>query len=712
MRKERWPSPVEGTSLLTSYVRNGIGGSNPPLSVFYQKKSLFFTFHFPKILVIVLLKLTGYMSKNNYPYKSYPRVVKEKFPFWVIPTSLLLFVIAFFIWNVMSINHPLEKNTINFIEKQVNSHDVAYMNSNSVLERYKLGLGAFSRKDYQQAGIIFENLYKEKNLSQNMKLRVCLYYAYSMFLNARIYDDRNLLQDSKDFFQNLLQQVNTQDDALYIRILLGYAKAARYLDQYPGDLDVLLKQMIFKAQEKAKRQIFLELGYYYASNQNYDTALIYFLRAQLPVTTLLFYKNICESSNTSHIILGLLKNKLVPVDLLSQGLAESLKDKLFKNAINQFNDRNIAESKRILLGITNLFSPQDPAYEDAYYLLGYYSQFDNNNREAIDYYKRVLGNPQKRRYSAALYQIALMNLNAGHESQAKNCFVHIIQVEPKSVFARESSKWVEDIQSGVVDKANNDNGKNLYNNSILPSITYNTNYFSIKAKKHPKRPPAPKMPMMPTINLNVENGISGSNNQTSTRTTPPVVIDHKQENRDQLQSIQNREQALRDEMQKLKIQKEMGEKLEKMKDKASVNLNSKLEEQKQHLENMIKELKDEMAKNTDTKELKAKIEKQEMDIQHLKNQLDQNNKDSVKQKEDYVQLQSKMMQDQEELKQLKNQPKPEVKSTPKSEPVTETKQKPPKAKPKATEDAPDYIQNDFNNDQEDVLDDNVTDKYS
>jgi TolA-binding protein len=583
------------------------------------------------------------MRKYN-SVSGYPSVVKEKFPFWVLPTSLLFFLIGFFIFNFMRVNHVFEKKAMNFIENDLSrnpsSSNIGYSNA---YERYQLGVNTFSKRDYEQAGIIFENLYKERRLPLNLSTKISLYYAYSLLFNSQIYDDRNLMQDSKDLFANLFIKSNQNTNfAFFVRVLLGYVKSSRYLDQYPSDVDMPLKQASFKVNEKIKRQIFLELGYFYASSNNYNDALVYFLRAALPVSMLSFYQKVFENDNTHTLLVGLIKNNLIPQDVYNQ-IIENIKQKFFKEAIGQFNYRNITQAKKILLDVVNLFAYNDSATEDAYYLLGYYSQFENNTRDAIQYYYKVLKNQNTRRDSAALYQIALLNLNSGRSDKASQYFTTVIKSSPYSVYASESYKWLRDIQAGI-STSNGDNGENFYAKDILPSISYNINSFSTRPKAPRRKETKPAA--NPIINLNVQNEISGSNNQSKSSSTLPPVANNSAKQRE-LDDLHQREKDLKEEMQKLRLENQYKERLEEMKRQKDAELRSRLAAQKSKLESMRSRKIDEDAQR--------KIEQQERELEKLKDELAKEREEKNQRQNEKANLESQIERDEQELERIKEQ---------------------------------------------------------
>ncbi len=405
----------------------------------------------------------------------------KKFPYWIIPLTLLIFVVGLLIWlystnrlshifadpnqNKTNHNNFQLDNKVNYVQhkitkekrskfKEDETENINHKEKRVNLLKKKLkkiylkGVIFFKKGNYKRAALSFLNYIKSSQSLQNKKKSAFsrLYLAYSLLFLGSTQEDVNLIERSKKYFLSLYKTVH-EKHRVFPKIILGLARSSRILEDYPDELDMLLKENLILASSKIKKHLYLELGYFYFKEEQVDKALAYFKKSNLPIANEKFYHLLLEKPDSSLYLLTLLNKNMIP-EKIKRKLKLQIQKKVIRSAKRCFKEEKKEEAYFLLKKLL-IDYPYDPIIEEAFFHLAELYNEDLQYKKALYYYDKVLSNEYFDLDAVSLFKKGLIYYRSNNYNQALKNF-NIIREDFVSTKYYEAAKdWINEIHNKI-----------------------------------------------------------------------------------------------------------------------------------------------------------------------------------------------------------------------------------------------------------------------
>ncbi|PKL14450.1 MAG: hypothetical protein CVV50_02500 [Spirochaetae bacterium HGW-Spirochaetae-6] len=419
----------------------------------------------------------------------------RRFPFWIIPSALLIFVTGILTWLSLAgklpfsrpagqtlkkqtgeasprlerekfkrdsgpqsldmaekdleepqLNHedslPNEKSPEN-VENPLN--DARYTLYGTIRERYEEALHFFKKGSYQKAALLFMRLWDEYRLvmQKDTSYQIQLNLSYALLFSGIQEDKGELVKRSYRYFYDLYRKIPGKSKHS-AKTVLGLARSARILDQYPDGMDMLLKENIMWAKDNIRRHIYLELAYYYFEQGKVEQALMYFKKSDLPIANRKFYELLLEQKGTSLYLLSLLEKDMVP-RVIRKEMKALIQKKALLESRQYYNENKREEAYYILKKLLNDY-PDESASEEASYRLAEFYGEDMQYQKAIFFLDRVLANAYPDFDAPALFKKGVLYFKAENFEEALRNFNLIRENHVSTKFYRPALDWIREIK--------------------------------------------------------------------------------------------------------------------------------------------------------------------------------------------------------------------------------------------------------------------------
>ncbi len=420
----------------------------------------------------------------------------KKFPFWVFPSTFLIFVVGIFVWLGVTGNFPwdfkISKKPHSFLENQApknikqspnnqNKKPLDFYSSTllsqeekeifnqentptkEVFQKSSLNSHQKQSKDTEkqkalflfQEGVRFFNTghYKEAALKleeflslpyqEDHKTKAQVYLAYACLFLGEHHNKENLLQKSQKLFLALYKEVPAKNP-LTPQIVLGIARTSRVLENYPDGLEVILKENLLLASESLKKHFYLEIGYWYFYLHKLDLALPYFQKSGLPLAHRHFYEILLQKEGTALYLITLFDRNMIPMHY-ERDFKNTIQKKVLTEAQQYYKKQKKEEAFFLLKKLLTQF-PHDPITEEANFYLGELYAKELQFQKALYFYDQVLLNQFPDYDAASLFRKGLIYNQWGNAKEALKNFNLIRNQFVSSAYYQPALDWIREIE--------------------------------------------------------------------------------------------------------------------------------------------------------------------------------------------------------------------------------------------------------------------------
>lgn len=417
----------------------------------------------------------------------------KKFPFWVFPSTFLIFVVGVFVWlgvtgnlpwdfqiskknppvlkneNKQEAKPPIKQNQINKNKKPLfgNSSGVLSQEEKEIFTQQERVLKQEEKEKKQkkiahqkslklfQEGVRFFNTghYKEAALKleeflslpyqENYNTKAQLYLAYACLFLGEHHNKDNLLQKSRKLFLALYKKVPAKSP-LIPQIVLGIARTSRMLENYPDGLDIILKENLLLASESLKKHFYLEIGYWYFYLNKLDLALPYFQKSNLPLAHRHFYEILLQKEGTALYLITLFDRNMIPMHY-ERDFKNTIQKKVLTEAQQYYKKQKKEEAFFLLKKLLTQF-PNDPITEEANFYLGELYAKELQFQKALYFYNQVLLNQFPDYDAASLFKKGLIHNQRGSAKEALKNFNLIRNQFVSSAYYQPALDWIREIE--------------------------------------------------------------------------------------------------------------------------------------------------------------------------------------------------------------------------------------------------------------------------
>lgn len=420
----------------------------------------------------------------------------RRFPFWIIPSALLIFVTGILTWLSLagklpfsgaarqalrsqasetaprvapgqkgSISRPKDgdmaesepeipstnQEDSSLGEKHQERHenrlnDERYALYGTIRERYDEALKFFKKGSYQQAALLFMRLWDEYRLvmQKDTSYQLQLNLSYALLFSGIQEDKSELIKRSYRYFFDLYRKIPNKSK-YSAKTVLGLARSSRILDQYPDGMDMLLKENLMWAGDNIRRHICLELAYYYFEQGKVEQALMYFKKSDLPIANRKFYELLLEQKGTSLYLLSLLEKNMVPT-VIRKEMKALIQEKALRESRQYYNENKREEAYYILKKLLNDY-PDEAVSEEASYRLAEFYGEDMQYQKALFFLDRVLANAYLDFDAPALFKKGILYFKAENFEEALKNFNLIRESYVSTKYYRPALDWIREIKN-------------------------------------------------------------------------------------------------------------------------------------------------------------------------------------------------------------------------------------------------------------------------
>lgn len=320
------------------------------------------------------------------------------------------------------------------------------------LSYYKKAFKYFNQSNYSNASLQFMNFissYENNNPLNNTLLKARTYLAFCYLFAGIRNKKEELIEKSNEEFLALYKLLPSHH-SLFPKVVLGLGRSARYQENYPEGIDVILKETLIRAPKKLRKHLYLELGYFYFYANNIEASLSYFQKSSLPIANKNFFKLLLEKENSSLYLLNLYEHKMVPEYHLKT-LKIKIQKKLILEARRLFRSNRKEEAYVILSKMTKIF-PNDYVIEEVYYNLAEFYFNDLSYQKALYYYDQVLSNQYLDLDAASLFKKGIIYYKKENYEQSIKYFNFIRESFVSSKYYKAALDWIKEIRFRIREK--------------------------------------------------------------------------------------------------------------------------------------------------------------------------------------------------------------------------------------------------------------------
>jgi len=411
----------------------------------------------------------------------------KKFPFWVIPFTLFLFLAVVFLilyfnnklwflknYSVKSDTNILKENKPGFVDdfndsllkpdidksiKDLNKNietkksvtkdygDLKEREFNKEVDlKFLKGLDYFNSYNYKMCIETLEEFLRlSKDFYKNQKAN--LYIGYAKMLEGIKNKSIDSIEEARNIFIKVYKTVSKDSD-IFSKTVIGIAKSSRLLKNYPEKIDDLLKEVILiEKDERIRRIVFYEISLYYLYNSDFKRFVMYIERSGRTIKEEDIITLILEQQLVSLSLIDLMEKNILNINYFPY-LKYRVQEKLFNDAKTYYYNGNKEESLYILKKILTIF-PYDSIIEDANYFIAsiYHKELEFN--KALYYYDQVLSNQFPDYDAASLFRKGIIYYRQANYEKAKSCFMSITTDYVSSNYYKPAKDWLREIEKTV-----------------------------------------------------------------------------------------------------------------------------------------------------------------------------------------------------------------------------------------------------------------------
>ncbi|HOJ49434.1 MAG TPA: hypothetical protein PKW55_01330 [Spirochaetota bacterium] len=429
--------------------------------------------------------------------------MQKKFPFWLIPFTLFLFIAVLFLilyfnnklwffdkyfkttvkdknyndytperkdivsddFLVASIKKEEDKLKISQDNKLVDLRkDISDKNLTDEIEnKFRKGIDFFKSGQYKYSVEVLEEYLRLTKNDKN-RLKSYFYIAYAKMFDGIKNNNNDLIEESRNFFIKVYKSINKESD-IFSKTIIGLARTSRLLKNYPEKIDDLLKEAILiEKDDRVKKVVFYEISLYYLYNNDFKKFVMYIERSGNSIKEMDIINTILEQPLSSISIVSLIEKNILNFNYFPY-LKYRMQEKMFNDAKTFYYNNQKEESLYILKKIITLF-PYEPIVEDANYFIATIYHKEMEFDKAIYYYDQVLSNQYPDYDPAALFRKGIIYYRQGNYKMSKECFLSITTDFVSSNYYRPAKDWLKEIEKVISYKKDIENLSNKNDNTI------------------------------------------------------------------------------------------------------------------------------------------------------------------------------------------------------------------------------------------------------
>lgn len=266
------------------------------------------------------------------------------------------------------------------------------------------------------------------------------FVAYSSFsLGKSENAKRRVLNLISKFFSD-----NRNDDILTKSIELLVDILRERNESMNPEIEEYLRMGLVKTTDPiVKNNILTQLGYIYFYRKDYDTALMYFERANTDLAQLgkaRVYIDKGDYDSAFYIYDNYLRFN--PGGKYYKSVYDAYSKQLYGYAFRLLRDKEYSQAAKYFVRVLNTFP--NTIYEDAsLYWLGEIYAIHKKYDKAIEFFDRAMNNEPKNKDEDALFKKGVVLYYAGRLIDAVATFKKFLLDYPNSRLANEAKKWVD-----------------------------------------------------------------------------------------------------------------------------------------------------------------------------------------------------------------------------------------------------------------------------
>ncbi|MEN2998865.1 MAG: tetratricopeptide repeat protein [Brevinematia bacterium] len=265
------------------------------------------------------------------------------------------------------------------------------------------------------------------------------FVAFSSFAVGKLENAKNRVLSliGKFFSENRNDEILTKSIELLVDIL-----RERNESMSPEIEEYLKMALVRTSDQNVKNNIMTQLGYIYFYRNEYDTALMYFEKANTELAQLgkaRVYIEKGDYESAFYIYDAYLKYN--PTGKYRKSVVEAYSKQMYGYASRLLRDKEYSQSAKYFAKVINTFP--NTIYEDAsLYWLGEIYTIYKKYDKAIEFFDRAMNNEPKNKDEDALFKKGVVLYYAGKLVDSVAVFKKFLLNYPNSRLADEARKWV------------------------------------------------------------------------------------------------------------------------------------------------------------------------------------------------------------------------------------------------------------------------------
>lgn len=421
----------------------------------------------------------------------------KRFPVWIFPLTLLVFITGIFIWlgvsgkipwspslpeQVMVTERSLDEkglternrliqetrpksesenpDFLKFFESSDRKEKEAFQETeeskkaslalaeaekrNKIRSLYHQGYRLFTSGAYENAALKFEEFLSQALPEmEEQKIKARIYLAYACLFSGDRHGKEKLLERSRSLFLDLYRNMPARNPFIP-QIVLGMARTSRLLEDYPDGLEVILKENLILTSGSLQKHFYLELGYLYFNLNRLELALPYFQKSGLPLAHRHVYEILLQKEGTALYLLTLFSKGMIPGHHLKDYKSE-IQKKILSEAKSYYQKQKKEEAFFLLKKLLTEF-PDEAITEEANFWLGELYARDLQFQKALYFYDQALSNQFPDYDAVSLFRKAMLYNQSGNIAEALRHFNLIRSNFVSSQYYQPALDWIREIE--------------------------------------------------------------------------------------------------------------------------------------------------------------------------------------------------------------------------------------------------------------------------
>ncbi len=272
------------------------------------------------------------------------------------------------------------------------------------------------------------------------------FVAYSSFVTGKIENAKRRVMNliTKFFNENRNNEILTKSIELLIDILRDRNESMN------PEIEEYLRVALTKSSDiNVKNNILTQLGYIYFYRKDYDTALMYFEKANTELSQLgkaRVYVEKGDYESAFYIYDNYLKFN--PGGKYYKSVYDAYSKQMYGYAFRLMKEKEYSQAAKYFAKVASTF--KNTIYEDAsLYWLGEIHAIYKKYDKAIEFFDKAMNNEPKNKDQDALFKKGVVLYYAGRLVDSIANFKKFLLEYPDSRLANEAKKWVEVITKEI-----------------------------------------------------------------------------------------------------------------------------------------------------------------------------------------------------------------------------------------------------------------------